>query len=124
MTVQAIIIIIGVVLAAGIHMWKYHSDVLEVVLTVCIAIVIIGFVVFYSFGTEAGKRVYRTQQSNFENETVREVLVYDACGNILESYRGKFDISYSDERILFDDEETGRHVIYFKTGTVIVNDVN
>lgn len=55
--------------------------------------------------------------------TERTVEVYDATGNLLKTYRGKFDIDYDDSRIIFDDEENRRHVIYYPTGTVIVDEV-
>lgn len=77
---------------------------------------------FYS-NTEAGKRAMKTQDSNFNNGIEREVIVYDMDGDIIQTYTGKFDIEYEDERILFDDENGLRHVIYFKTGTVIVNEI-
>ena len=65
----------------------------------------------------------KTQDSNFNNGIEREVIVYDMDGDIIQTYTGKFDIEYEDERILFDDENGLRHVIYFKTGTVIVNEI-
>lgn len=77
---------------------------------------------FYS-NTEAGKRAMKTQDSNFNSGIEREVVVYDMNGDIIQTYTGKFDIEYEDERILFDDENGLRHVIYFKTGTVIVNEI-
>lgn len=77
---------------------------------------------FYS-NTEAGKRAMKTQDSNFNNGIEREVIVYDMDGDIIQTYTGKFDIEYEGERILFDDENGLRHVIYFKTGTIIVNEI-
>ena len=44
-------------------------------------------------------------------------------GDELERYRGRFDVDYSDGRVLFDDEEGNRHIIYFKSGTVIINEL-
>ena len=49
--------------------------------------------------------------------------MYDINGEVVESYRGRFDVSYNDERVMFDDEQGHRHIIYFKTGMVTVNDV-
>ena len=55
----------------------------------------------------------------------RSVKVYDAIGNLLQEYEGKFDVDFNgdEQRILFDDEKGQRHVIYFKTGTIIVEEV-
>lgn len=73
--------------------------------------------------TEEGKRALKTQDSNFNGGITREVMVYDMDGDLLAEYRGRFDIEYSDERIMFDDENGQRHIIYFKSGTVVVNEL-
>ena len=75
--------------------------------------------------TESGKRAVKTQESNFEGGINRSVKVYDAVGNLLQEYEGRFDVNFNgdEQRILFDDENGKRHVIYFKTGTVIVEEV-
>ena len=49
--------------------------------------------------------------------------MYDMDGDELEYFRGRFDVDYEDERIMFDDENGNRHVIYFKSGTVIINEI-
>ena len=74
--------------------------------------------------TESGKRAVKTQESNFEGGINRSVKVYDAVGNLLQEYEGRFDVDFNgdEQRILFDDENDKRHVIYFKTGTVIVEE--
>lgn len=73
--------------------------------------------------TEEGKRALKTQDSNFNGGITREVMVYDMDGDLIAEYKGKFDIEYSDERIMFDDENGQRHIIYFKSGTVVVNEL-
>lgn len=78
---------------------------------------------WYYTGTEAGKRAIKTQDSNFHSGIEREVIVYDMDGDELERYRGKFDVEYTDGRVLFDDEQGNRHIIYFKSGTVIINEL-
>ena len=99
-----------------------------------VATIICGFLasLFILFGykwwyanTESGKRAMKTQESNFEGGIRRSVKVYDAVGNVLQEYKGTFDVDFSgdEQRILFDDENGMRHVIYFKTGTVIVEEV-
>ena len=50
--------------------------------------------------------------------------VYDMDGDIIKEYEGKFDIEYDDDRILFDDENNLRHIIYYPTGTVIIDEVS
>lgn len=79
---------------------------------------------WYYTNTEDGKRAFKTQESNFNGGIRRHVSVYDAVGNLLQEWDGTFDVDFSgdEQRILFDDENGFRHVIYFKTGTVIVEE--
>lgn len=79
---------------------------------------------FFFFGhTEKGKRAMKSQESNLNGGITRQVLVYDMDGDLIAEYTGKFDIEYSDERIMFDDEDGQRHIIYFKSGTVVVDEI-
>lgn len=89
-----------------------------------IGLVLIIAPIVYS-NTAAGQRAYKDQQSNFNvNQITREVIVYDINGNVITTYTGKFDIETDNEKyILFDDEDGLRHIIYYTTGTVIVNEV-
>jgi len=79
---------------------------------------------WYYQNTASGQRALKTQKSEFNNGIERIIVVYDINGQIIEKYEGKFDIEYKDERIMFDDTDGNRHIIYFKTGTVIVHEVN
>jgi uncharacterized membrane protein YwzB len=73
--------------------------------------------------TESGKRAIKTQDSNFNGGIVREVKVYDVEGDLIQSYKGKFDVDYDNDRIIFDDENGCRHIIYYPTGTIIIDEV-
>ena len=64
----------------------------------------------------------QTQKSNFEGGIEREVRVYDVDGELIQSYAGKFDVVHDENRILFDDEDGKRHVIYYPTGTIIIDE--
>ena len=79
---------------------------------------------WYYSSTAAGSRALKTQESNFNNGVKRRVEVYDATGNLIKEYTGTFDIEYDDDRILFDDEHGLRHIIYYPTGTVIVDELD
>lgn len=79
---------------------------------------------FYFNGTASGKRAFKSQESNFNNGIQRTVEVYDATGGLIKTYNGKFDVKYDSDRILFDDENGKRHVIYYPTGTVIIDEVD
>lgn len=78
---------------------------------------------WYFNSTASGIRALKTQESNFNNGINRRVTVYDVNGNVIQEYEGKFDVEYDDDRILFDDENGLRHIIYYPTGTVIIDEV-
>ena len=85
-----------------------------------------GLIVYYNF-TAAGQRSMKTQKSELGTGMQREVTVYDMQGDVIDHYEGKFDIDFnsdqSGQRIVFDDEEGLRHVIYPGGGIVIINEV-
>lgn len=97
---------------------------LTVVISIAITICLWVGTNWYYTNTEGGKRALKTQDSELNGGITRQVLVYDMDGDLITSYTGKFDIEYSDERIMFDDENGDRHIIYFKSGTVIVDEVS
>lgn len=119
-SITAVILLIGFLVGFAIDENK------SVAISMAVSVVLVVFVLigmlFYYNNTASGKRAYKTQESNFNNGIERIVEVYDATGNLLKTYNGKFDISYDDNRIIFDDENGKRHVIYYPTGTVIVDE--
>lgn len=134
MTLGSVIILILLTLVigglGGMLSYYFHEDDCHFAssITIIVSLLLIFGMWFgtylYLNNTEAGKRALKTQDSNFNNGIERVVKVYDVDGDLISEYRGTFDIDYSDERILFDDENGNRHVIYFKTGTIIVDEVN
>lgn len=88
-----------------------------------LAIAAILGIVWYSFNTESGKRAYKDQQSNLSGGIERVVRVYDMEGDLIQEYRGKFDVETDNgSYVLFDDEQGKRHIIYYTTGTVIIDE--
>lgn len=79
---------------------------------------------WYYKNSESGKRAFKTQESDLHGGIRRHVSVYDAVGQLLQEWDGKFDVDYNgdEQRVLFDDENGFRHIVYFKTGTVIVEE--
>ena len=77
---------------------------------------------WYYGNTQSGKRAMKTQQSNFEEGLERTVRVYDIEGDLIQEYSGKFDVDYDAERIIFDDDNGKRHIIYYSTATVIIDE--
>lgn len=73
---------------------------------------------------ESWERQKKTLDSEYNGGLNREITVYSSTGAEIWRFKGKFDIDYSDGRILFDDENDIRHTIYFENGTVIVNELD
>ena len=72
--------------------------------------------------TETGKRALKSQKSDFSGGIERTVTVYNIDGEVIKTYSGKFDVDYNSERIIFDDENDKRHIIYYTTGTVVIDE--
>ena len=104
-------------------MKKEKKRVITVVVIVLLIVgLFIGFIIYSLFYTESGKRALKSTKSNWLGGINRTVSVYSQDGKLIKEYHGKFDVEYSDERILFDDENGLRHIIYFKSGQVIVDE--
>ena len=102
---------------------KSPSYIAGAVAALIVGVAICAGIVWWSFGTESGKRAYKDQQSNIEGGIQRTVSVYDVNGELIKEYSGKFDIETDNESyILFDDEDGHRHIIYYTTGTIIVDE--
>lgn len=86
-------------------------------------LVLLAFNWFYTH-TATGNRAFKTQQSEFNNGIDRVVTVYDINGKVIKTYEGKFDVQHDGSRILFDDENGLRHIIYYPTGTVIIDEID
>ena len=134
MTIGSIISIVigGLVLIGGIILSAYMFNDGEtgvgagiLIISIVLAAALIITPCVYS-NTEVGKRALKDQQSNFNNGIEREVKVYDVSGELIEQYEGKFDIEVSNKSgtpyVLFDDEQGKRHIIYYTTGTIIVDE--
>lgn len=92
-----------------------------VVIAVTVALCYLFF--WYRTNSEAGRRALKDQQANLHGGIERTVTVYDIDGEIIEQYSGKFDIETDlQSYILFDDEQGKRHIIYYTTGTIIVDE--
>lgn len=116
-----LVIVCGVVGLAANGDWR--SCLIGALVGIIISGIMWACVAWYYNSTEVGKRARKSQDSNFNGGITRRVRVYDMDGDILEEYEGKFDVDYGSERILFDDENNMRHVIYYKSGTVIVDEI-
>lgn len=91
-----------------------------IAIALCIG-VFVGMNAYYN-NTESGKRALKSQESNFNSGIERAVTIYDVNGKVIKQYEGRFDVEYDDDRILFDDENGKRHVVYYTTGTVAIDE--
>lgn len=85
----------------------------------------IGGAIFY-LNTESGKRAIKDMQSEMNNGIHRSVSVYDVSGELIQEYVGRFDIETGNSNgapyIVFDDEKGKRHIIYYTTGTILIDE--
>lgn len=88
-----------------------------------ILLVTIGLFSVTLGGCASFTRSLKNAQSEWSGGLNRIIKVYSATGELIETYEGKFDINYEDDRLLFDDANTGeRHCIYYSTGIVTVDE--
>lgn len=129
MTIGAIILDIIILLILTLFVIYITSDigVIPGIISLFIGLIIFGGFfcgqLWYYSSTESGKRAIKSQESDFNGGITREVKVYSMDGKILQEYKGKFDVDYDDDRVIFDDEKGLRHIIYYPTGTVIINEI-
>lgn len=114
------LVILGLML--GDALGERNGAIAGVIIGILIAIFILIGMHWYYNNTASGKRAFKTQESNFANGLQRTVKVFDVNGNVIYEYDGKIDITYDESRILFDDENGKRHVIYYTTGTVLIEE--
>lgn len=137
MTVSAIIgiIITIIIMAIGIGIGIYfikeggNASFIGSGILICSLILggsIIFGICFWQFGTESGARALKSQESNFNGGIERTVEVYDMNGNLIKTYSGKFDVDCKTETetpyIVFDDENGKRHMVFYPTGTIIIDE--
>lgn len=101
---------------------RYLGIAVALCVTVAVSAATFGGLHWYYTSTASGSRAVKTQHSELNNGVERVVTVYDVEGDVIQRYDGKFDVTYDDDRILFDDENGKRHVIYYSTGNVIIDE--
>lgn len=107
--------------AIAIGIAVYNENMTSTIAAAITSVLLIGMRAYYH-RTESGKRALKTWHSEIHEGIDRQVRVYDVEGELIAEYEGKFDIDYDDDRIIFDDQDGKRHVIYYPTGTVIVDE--
>lgn len=94
--------------------------------TLLLAIILCGIFIWYRGNSASGQRALKDQQSDLQGGISRTVTVLDISGKQIAKYSGKFDIetgnSDNASYVLFDDENGKRHIIYYTTGTIIIDE--
>lgn len=135
MTIGSIVsIVIGVAVLVGGLIWgiclvqddyERGAGIAVIIISLIIAALCIAIPPIY-MKTEAGARALKDQQSNFNQGMERTVEVYDVNGKMIKKYEGRFDIETDNVNgcpyIVFDDEKDKRHIIYYTTGTIIIDE--
>lgn len=117
-----LILIVCAVTGAGLAMDSGAGWAIAVTIGFIISAGILYGMHWYYGNTQSGKRAMKSQQSNFEEGLDRSVRIYDIEGDLIQEYSGKFDVDYDAERIIFDDDNGKRHIIYYSTATVIIDE--
>jgi hypothetical protein len=95
---------------------------LPIVVTVIVIAAIIAGTAWYLNRTEPGQRIKKSWQSEIGEGLNRTVTIYDVEGDVIKEYSGRFDVDHDSSRIIFDDDQGKRHMIYYTTGTVIIDE--
>lgn len=73
--------------------------------------------------TEGCERTMKDINSDYNGGLNRTVKVYDIDGELVAEYSGKFDIETDHSTyILWDDEDGKRHIVYFSTFNIIIDE--
>lgn len=88
-----------------------------------IAILVLFIVCFLFCSCESCSRACKDYNSDMNGGLYRTVKVYDIEGNLVTEYEGKFDIETDHTTyILWDDEYGKRHIVYFSTFNIIIDE--
>ena len=119
----ALIIIAIIAFAICNYAESKTTRAITIVVSVVIAVAFLATQQWYYTNTASGLRAKKSEKSNFQNGVRREVTVYDMQGDIVKQYEGKFDVDYDNDRVIFDDENGLRHIIYYPTGTIVIDEI-
>jgi len=96
-----------------------------IVVAILVIIALIAGTIYLSMGKAGISRFKKNWESKFQDGIHREILIYNANGDIIFQSEGKFDFTYDSECIEYIDTETGlKHNIF--TGynaTVLINEI-
>ena len=101
------------------------KNIIILIVSIIIIIGIIAGIVYLSMGKAGISRFKKNWESKFQDGIRREILIYNANGDIIFESKGKFDFTYDSECIEYIDTETGlKHNIFTRyNATVIINEI-
>lgn len=126
-------VVVGIIALCGIGIalflfWgaseeKSKGMMIGAIFTIIVTVALCVLFIWYRSNSASGQRALKDQKSNLSGGIERTVSVYDIDGELIEQYSGRFDIETDrSSYILFDDEQGKRHIIYYTTGTIIVDE--
>ena len=134
MTIGSLVaIIFGIICilgGIGICIYCCYEDevglgITSLIIGLVVGAICIGGAYFY-LNTESGKRAIKDMKSELGGGINRIVSVYDVGGELIQQYNGKFDIETGNANgapyIVFDDENGKRHIVYYTTGTILIDE--
>ena len=86
-----------------------------------VAIVMIGLIIgIIITGSASFQRGFKSFKSEYGGIN-RTITVYDYSGNEIKSWTGRFDVESNESKVLFDDENGKRVIIY---NGIVINEEN
>lgn len=122
--------IICILVGIGLCIYYFYEDevgfgITSLIIGLVVGAICIGGACFY-LNTESGKRAIKDMKSELGGGINRIVSVYDVGGELIQQYTGKFDIETGNASgapyIVFDDENGKRHIVYYTTGTILIDE--
>ena len=101
-------------------------DTFATVITILLIVIFVLILMscWYLTFTECVRRKVKYFTGHVSGVITRHVRVYDFSGGLLEEYKGTFDIeTTNDKYLLLDDQNNSRRIVYFTTGTVIIDEL-
>ena len=88
-----------------------------------IMIITVATISLFMFtGCASWNSTVKNWESELGNGLNRVVKVYSMDGKLLETYEGRIDIDYDNDRVIFQINGGNRVAIYTKTATVVVEE--
>ena len=101
------------------------KNIIILVISVLVIIGIIAGIVYLSMGKAGISRFKKNWESKFQDGIHREILIYNANGDIIFQEEGKFDFTYDSEVIEYIDTNTGlkKNIFTGYNATVIISEI-